>query len=424
MEEVLLHRLCSKLVLSELQCSRALPIDIRFVSGEGRVPRKQELTPGSQTALRHANQNRVIETVRASGPLTQAEIARATGLSPATVSNVVRTLREQGQVSVEHTSCRGRRARAVTLRRAAGAMLAVEFGVDYLEGILVDHGERVVANERIIYDVAAGPERGLRRAVWLVETLLGQARLNRWAITRAVAAFPGPLDPQTGEVGASCLMPRWCGTRPAVELSQRLNISVLAENEANLGAVGEYHEGAASGRGTVVYLHLGHGIGAGILLNGELLRGVGGTAGEIGHIALDERGQVCRCGNRGCLETLAGTPYLLGMLPPHADGEQPQTLSGVIAAARAHEPRARRILAEAGTALGRGTAMLVNLVNPELVVVGGPLATAGELLLTPMRQGLELAALPSAQNRVEIVPGALGAQAILRGALRHVLVSP
>ncbi|MBB4932180.1 putative NBD/HSP70 family sugar kinase/putative transcriptional regulator [Lipingzhangella halophila] len=374
-------------------------------------------TPGTQAELRRANQQRVIEILRTGGTLTQAEIARATGLSAASVSNIVRDLSDSGTVSVRQTSSNGRRARGVTLVRPPGAVIGIAFDPDRISVALGDGRGTVVARESIGYDVAAGPERGVRRAVWLTETLLGRARADRSMVTAAGVSLPAPVDTATGEIlGVSCL-PRWDGSCPSDALAERLGMPVFAENDANLCALEETRAGVGRGREHVIYLCLSHGVGAGMIVSGQLLRGAGGTAGEIGHMGLDERGQVCRCGNRGCLETVAGAPYLLDMLPRHGDSDGPATLAELVDAA-VSDPGPRRIIAEAGSALGRATAILANVVNPDLVIVGGELAAAGELLLEPMRRSMELGTLGTALNDLTIVQAELGAEAALRGALR------
>jgi predicted NBD/HSP70 family sugar kinase/biotin operon repressor len=377
-------------------------------------------TPGSQSALRQANERRVVDVLRQDGTQTQAELARATGLSAASVSNIVRGLRSAGTVSVRNTSSNGRRARAVTLLRPPGTVVAVDFAVDQIRVAVGDSDGNMLARESIAYEVTADAGRSIRRAAWLTETTLLGARIDLGTVASVVASVPGPIAPDTGEVGAISCLPRWAGFRPAAALEQRLGLPVLAENDANLAVMAERRAGAAQGAEHVIQVVLGEGVGAGIMMSGRLFRGAGGTAGEIGHIGLDPRGQVCRCGNRGCLETFVGTGYLLNMLPRNYDlapGTDRARLQGVVASALGEDPGSRRIIAEAGTALGQGVAIMANLFNPDRVVVSGDLAEAGELLLEPMRRAMELGTLGGALAQLELVTSALGEDAAIRGAL-------
>jgi len=349
---------------------------------------------------------------------TQAEIARLTGLSAATVSNIVRELREAGTVVVSPTSASGRRAQSVALARPVGVSVGIDLGVSHLRVAVSDLGDRVVAEETIAYDVAASAERGIRRAVWLVETLLTETRVDRSQVIGVGVSVPGPVDTATGAIDSATILPGWAGARPAEELRERLGMPVHLDNDANLGALGELVGGAGRGCSHLVYLQLSNGVGAGIVADGRLYRGAGGIAGEIGHITVDARGPVCRCGNRGCLETLVGSSYLLQMLPrPLGAEEPPLTLRSVIASALAGDPGCRRILSDAGQALGGGVAILANLFNPRLVILGGELSRAGDLLLQSIRQTTEQGAIPSAVRTLQVVRGKLGERAQVVGAL-------
>jgi predicted NBD/HSP70 family sugar kinase len=164
----------------------------------------------------------------------------------------------------------------------------------------------------------------------------------------------------------------------------------------------------------MVYVMLSSGIGAGLVLGGRLHRGTRGTAGEIGHVLVNEQGPLCRCGNRGCLETYAGLGALLELLRP-AHGEL--TAERLLELASAGDPACRRALADAARNVGSVLAALCNQLNPDRVVVGGTLSPAGELLLEPLRDMVRRYAIPAAADDAEIVRGALGQRAELLGAL-------
>lgn len=156
-------------------------------------------------------------------------------------------------------------------------------------------------------------------------------------------------------------------------------------------------------------------MGAGLVIDGQIYRGPGGTAGEIGHITLDESGPVCRCGNRGCLETFTAARYVLPLLEPtHGTG---LTMEKVVALAKEGDPGCRRVVADVGRHIGSGVASLCNLLNPSRVVLGGDLAEAGELVLGPIRTSVGRYAIPSAARQLELVPGSLGGRAEVLGAL-------
>lgn len=372
-------------------------------------------TPGSQTSLKEANVRRLLRAVRTAGSLTQAEIARATGLSHATVSNIVRDLGGRGVLEVAPTSSGGRRAQAVSVSRDVGLVVGVDFGHRHLRVALGDLGHRVLdeVSEPIPADQDA--EAGLGRAAQLLAELLARAGWERTAVLRVAMGLPAPVDATSGEVGSSSILPRWVGVRAAEAMSTLLGLPVQVDNDANLGALGESTWGSARGARHAAYLKVSTGVGAGLVIDGRVHRGASGTAGEIGHTTMDEAGPVCRCGNRGCLETYVGAPHLLELLRTSHGPDL--TLTTMIELAVAGDTGCRRVVADAGRHLGVAVANLVNLFNPDAVVVGGDLAAAGEVLLAPLREQVSRGAIPSAAARVVVRTGALGDRAEVLGAL-------
>ena len=180
-------------------------------------------------------------------------------------------------------------------------------------------------------------------------------------------------------------------------MAERLSLPIHVDNDANLGALSEFHWGAGRATASLAYLKVATGIGAGLVVDGRLFHGAGGTAGEIGHTTIDENGPICRCGRRGCLETFAAGPALLELLRPSLGPDL--TLEGVLERAVDGDPGCQRAIADAGRHIGQALGNLCNLINPERIVVGGSLGAAGDVLLDPMREAVERAAIPSAAER-------------------------
>ncbi|MFF7081534.1 ROK family transcriptional regulator [Streptomyces lavendulae] len=376
-------------------------------------------TPGSQSSLHRANLERVVRAVRLAGSLTQAEIARTTGLSAATVSNIVRELKEGGTVEVTDTSAGGRRARSVSLSGDAGIVIGVDFGHTHLRVAVGNLAHQVLAEETEPLDVDASWVDGFDRAEALVGRLIEGVGVGRDKVIGVGLGVPGPIDVESGTLGSTAILPGWAGINPRRELSQRLGVPVYVDNDANLGALGELVWGSGRGVKDLAYIKVASGVGAGLVINGQIYRGPGGTAGEIGHITLDESGPVCRCGNRGCLETFAAARYVLPLLQGSHGPEL--TMERVVELAREGDPGCRRVISDVGRHVGSGVASLCNLLNPSRVVLGGSLAEAGELVLAPIRESVGRYAIPSAARQLSVLTGSLGGRAEVLGALALVL---
>ncbi|MEU7281499.1 ROK family transcriptional regulator [Streptomyces sp. NPDC045431] len=376
-------------------------------------------TPGSQTSLHRANLERVVRAVRMAGSLTQAEIARTTGLSAATVSNIVRELKDGGTVEVTPTSAGGRRARSVSLSGDAGIVIGVDFGHTHLRVAVGNLAHQVLAEEAEPLDVDASSAEGFDRAERLVKRLIAATGIGQDKVIGVGLGVPGPIDVSSGTLGSTSILPGWTGINPSQELSGRLGVPVYVDNDANLGALGELVWGGGRGVKDLAYIKVASGVGAGLVIDGQIYRGPGGTAGEIGHITLDESGPVCRCGNRGCLETFTAARYVLPLLQPSHGADL--TMERVVQLAREGDPGCRRVIADVGRHIGSGVANLCNLLNPSRVVLGGDLAEAGELVLAPIRESVSRYAIPSAARHLSVAPGALGGRAEVLGALALVL---
>lgn len=260
---------------------------------------------------------------------------------------------------------------------------------------------------------------GFGRAEELVERLIEATGIGRQKVIGVGLGVPGPIDVVSGTLGSTSILPGWTGINPGEEMAGRLGVPVYVDNDANLGALGELVWGSGRGVKDLAYIKVASGVGAGLVIDGQIYRGPGGTAGEIGHITLDESGPVCRCGNRGCLETFTAARYVLPLL--RSSHGRDLTMERVVQLAREGDPGCRRVIADVGRHIGSGVANLCNLLNPSRVVLGGDLAEAGELVLAPIRESVSRYAIPSAARQLSVLPGALGGRAEVLGALALVL---
>jgi predicted NBD/HSP70 family sugar kinase len=363
---------------------------------------------------------RVAETLRRYGPRTRAELVSLSGLSRPTVSAVLTDLGGAGLVSERIGAAArpvgGRPASVVRLTRRAGVAAGADIGRRHVRVAVADLGHAVIAerDERTGFDVDDRPQDALDLAAGLVDAALAGIGAGRGEVVGVGLGVPAPIT-RDGRIGSPPMLPGWAGLRPAGELTDRLGLPVRVDNDANLAALGEYVWGAGRGCTDLVYVKLATGIGAGIVLDGRLYRGAAGTAGELGHVTLDARGAVCRCGNRGCVELAAGGRALLA----HARQSHPELpdLAGLIAYAHAGDPGCRRLIIDAGTQLGYALGNLVNLINPQRVLLGDELGAATDLLREPLQRGLAETALPAAAEAVEVVQGALSLRAAALGAV-------
>ncbi|WP_205697854.1 ROK family transcriptional regulator [Conexibacter sp. SYSU D00693] len=379
---------------------------------------------GSLQGLRVRNRALVVSVLRRRGTASRAEIARATGLSRSTVSTLVGELQDDGLV-VEHEAAAprggtGRPPVLLALDPSAGVALGLDFGHRHLRVAVADLSSRVLAERRVELDVDHSATASLDAAAELADDVLEEAGIGRDRVVGAGMGLPGPVHRGTGLVGSSVILPGWAGLHAQDELSERLGMPVEVDNDANLGALAELRHGAARGEADVVYVKVASGIGAGIVLGGRLHQGVSGVAGELGHVeVVPEGGEVCRCGKRGCLETVAAGASLLGLLrSTHGDDLD---LPGLVRLAREGDLSTNRVVGDAGRAIGRVLADLCNHLNPSLVVIGGELAAAGDALVDGVREAIGRHALAAAADVVRVEPATLGERAELLGALALVI---
>jgi predicted NBD/HSP70 family sugar kinase len=377
------------------------------------------VTIGALERLRETNRRAITALLASEGPMSRADLVRGTGLSRTTVSSLVGELIRTGHVvettdrGLPHKGGSGRPPVVVRLSAPAGAVAGVDVGHGHVRVAVTDRLGAVLAEDHTLVDVDTHGVEVLDRTAAMVRALTGQSGLEVAELQAVGMCVPAPLDRRSSRIRTG-IMPGWQGLLPGEELERRLGVPVHADNDANLGALAELHQGSARGRHDVVYLKIASGVGAGIVLGGRVHRGASGIAGEIGHVQVDEGGHVCRCGNRGCVETMVSASRLLELLRPAYGG--PLTVDQVLALDDQGDAGVRRVLSDAGRTIGRAVADLANSLNPELVVVGGTLGRSASIV-AGLRSSIDRYAQPDTAAALDVVPGALQDRSELVGAV-------
>ena len=363
---------------------------------------------------------------------SRAEIARSTGRSRSTISDVVGRLLGTGLVAEVGAgqSRGGRRPILVGFQDDAGVILGVDVGATHISALLTDlRGQTLAWRER------PHPVRDDPRGAEALITELGEGCIADWRGDRSRlvgigVAVPSPIDPGSPDRVLERVLPAWRGHGVLDRLNTVFGVPVFVDNDANLGAVAERWWGQAVGIDDFVYLKVATGVGAGIMIGGEIYRGATGVAGEIGHVAIDPGGPECVCGNRGCLATFVGTQQLVeraaALLPNFPEsalaGTDPD-IRAIEDAALRDDPLALQVVEEAALRLGIVVAGVLNLLNPGSVILGGSLAGAGDRLVTPLREAVASRTLVASAAALDIRTSELGERAVALGAATHVLLA-
>jgi len=389
---------------------------------------RKSYRPGDQTLVRSMNLSTVLRCVWDARPLSRVAIAADTGLNKTTVSSLVSELEERGLIREigQHESSGGRPARLLDLNPEAGVMIGVEIGVDRIHVILTDFLATVRWRARHEIAPTAGQEAIIATVLAMLDDAVARCPVD--AGTRLLGiglALPGMVDVADGLLIFSPNL-QWRNVPLRQMIAQRFQVPVFVDNDANAAALGERLFGAARTVDDFIYLIVGVGIGAGICINGQIYRGAGGYAGEVGHTRLAlEHTRPCHCGKRGCWETLANQYALIERVRAALAASRPSILAGDVAltverigqAAAAGDEVACQALAETGAFVGLGIANLVDIFNPKLVVVGGAMYEVMDHLLPAIRQKVTECALKETRHMVTVEPSAHGRDACTIGAV-------
>lgn len=307
--------------------------------------------------------------------------------------------------------------------------IGIDVGGTNVKIALVDGEGKIIYSNSVPTYAQMGYEYTVNNIKQAIRDLMKETNTDAKEIEGIGFDFPGQVDYKTGVVKLAPNIPGWINVPIAQMIEEEFNIPTRIDNDVRCAALGELKFGAGKGCENFICITVGTGIGSGLVINGQLVRGAANAAGEIGHIKLQMNGgPICGCGDTGCLEAFASGPSIVAMAQEYlkggkstkfremagADGEITPYI--VAKAAKAGDPVAKRIFEIVGTYIGMGLVSVINLLNPEKVIIGGGVAAAGDLLLDPIRKTIKERAMVVAGNSVEIVPAELGNSAGVIGA--------
>jgi predicted NBD/HSP70 family sugar kinase len=369
---------------------------------------------------------RIVNLVRTGEATTRPEIGRVTGLGRGVVTQRVDQAIQMGFLGDGEfgASSGGRAPRTLRFRSEQGRIIVCALGalhirVGYaeLDGDIIDQRHRE-------WDIARGPAETLKATMELLDDLLGSAaELPVWSV---VVGVPGPVDFESGQPVAPPIMPGWNGSDIRTPFEERFDAPVWVDNDVNLLALGERAR-RRDAYADLIYCKIGSGIGAGLLSQGRIHRGANGAAGDIGHVRVPDSDALCRCGKVGCLEAVAGGWALIrdaefainegatGPLATSVEKGQPLSPEGIALAAISGDALAVRLLQRSARVVGESIAGLVNMFNPGIIVIGGAMASAGEVYLAEVRQRVYELSLPLATRDLRILLSVNDEREPLRG---------
>ena len=376
-------------------------------------------------AMREVNRSIVLDIIRRGGRVSRTDLARRSTLTKPTVSAIVEDLLARGIVQEvgfgKTVASGGRRARLLEFNDASAAYLGIALGVNTTTVALADaRGEIRVRRE--VPTLHGDPEGTVAAVIALTQEVCDSAGLPRDRLQAVGVTVPGMVNSATGSVALAANL-SWTDVPIRDMLATALGVPVVVNNVTSAGAIAEGRTGVAKGVRSFVWAHVGSSVGAGIVIDGHVFSGTQGFSGEIGHCAVVADGPVCSCGMRGCLEALVSGPAIVRAAQAALDSGEATSLRdvspleavAVAVAARSGDAVAQRIFTTVGEHLGVGVSYLVNILDPQMIVLGGGVMDAGDLLLETTRAAMARHSLKGA--RIPVVVSALGDDAGLIGAV-------
>lgn len=367
--------------------------------------------------MRELNRALVLQLIRREGRISRADIAKQTQLSRSTVSSIITDLMEDRLVTETGigTSKGGRRPIILEFNYQANYIIGIDVSRNSITGVITDLNARVCARQHIAFNVDDGPLVGLPVIKQLISTMLKESPVGRGRISAIGIGVPGPLDYRSGRTIAPPVMPGWDNVPIKDELYQTFQLPISIDNDANLAAMAEYRWGAGIGAHNMVYVYLSSaGIGAGLIIDSHIYRGSIGSAGEIGHTTLSIDAEHNGPSNAGTLEALASQPTLLRLAREQGIIQDHEGIDALLPLLDTSPARA--LLEQQAHYLGVAIAGIINILNPDLVVVGGVIPETSSLFIEHIRATVAQRALEIAVHNTSIVAGKLGRNVAALGA--------
>jgi len=390
------------------------------------------VTPNTHVKI--LNKHVVLDLIRFTpGGVSRVDLSRELGLTRAAVTSIINDLVDEGFVrEAESRYSGGRRPIVLEVAPNKGFVLGIDLGATHLYVALADFSATLLGEKEIEIDINEGPDACLQHVDTLVNQLLTELGFSFSEIAGVGVGVPGPVVIEKGMVSAPPIMPGWNNYPISGSLSKKWNCPVLVNNDAELGALGEWAYGVGRGEKNLAYIKVGTGVGAGLIFESKIYHGTTGSAGEIGHITINQKGPKCSCGNNGCLEAFVGAKAISNRAQEELRKGRRSQLVGlgdlyqitsrdIIKAAKRGDLLSQQVISEAGAYLGTAIAGLVNLVNPSIVIIGGGLSTSGDLLLDPIREAVVNRSLFVSANAVRISAALLGKRSTVIGAITQAL---
>ena len=328
----------------------------------------------------------IVRCLSERGVLSASQITRVTGLARSTVSTALTGLRRSGMV-VEASASRdgargiGRPAATLTLNPTAGTCVGIHLSLDEMRFVVADVSHSVIAEQTVPMGLDYQPQQAAEVAKSVISRCYEENGLPMAGLLGVGVSVSGPVS-REGVVLRASIVPTWAGVNIRDVFGAALEQPIFADNESNCSAIAELMWGAAVGHDDFVLFKIDLGVGGAIVQHGRLVTGIAGGAGEFGHISIDPGGDLCRCGNRGCLELYASFVRPIEQISRIV--RRPVTMDDVITMAEQGDVRALRMIEDTAEFAGRGLGLIGSVLNPPLIIIGGRMALAGDILLAPL----------------------------------------